>query len=89
MMKIVLIWSICLIFISIILGEIVNYQTKRKQNSVNKENKSLNSGFKFETLDFFSMFTLKLRGSWRIANGYIMNEHNFKELKNVEYRKRL
>lgn len=91
MVKIVLIWLMCVIVVSVLWGELEHQKTKKVKKTFKSSQKHEEEtcDFKFENIDLYPMLSLQSRGSWRIAQGNVFGKTNFFQMKREEYNKKL
>lgn len=91
MIKIILIWLLCIIAVSILWGELEHQKTKKVKKVFGnvEKNEEEPCDFKFENLDLYPALSLQARGSWRIAQGNIFGKSTFSQMKREEYNKML
>lgn len=91
MIKVLVFWFLCVIVLSVVLGEI-EYRKSCKMKSSSHANKDIEKDscdYKFENIDLYPKFSLQARGSWRLAQDRVFGQESFEEIKNKEYSKKL
>lgn len=97
---IILFWIICILIISVLIGEIRFRQLKIARKSVNKKfnierwTDSIDKDVDMLEIESFGVdlvptTKLAMRGSWRLAQDLVMSMSNFVELRECEYNKSL